>query len=156
MTAEIGANGKRARGAQRGNRNAEKHGSHAARRSLRELVARANDRRTREFRERLARQAAYLPDLGGVESLSRMEQRTLAELVGVEQRVDALSAWLDVHPLVYGRGSKAQVVPVLRDHVRLTELAASLRDRLGLKRRMKDANTIEREAVQPTAQEPGR
>jgi hypothetical protein len=135
--------GKLARGAQAGNTNAEKHGSHQARRDMRALVRRLNDRRTREFKEWMERRAVYLPDLGGEESLSAMELRTLGELVRTEQRIDALGAWLDARPLVYGRGSKAQVVPVLRDHMRLTELAAHLRDKLGLKRRPKDVMTLE-------------
>jgi hypothetical protein len=120
-----------------------KHGSHQARTDLQALVRRLNDRRTREFREWMERRAVYLPDLGGEETLTEMEKRTLGELVRVEQRVDALGAWLDARPLVYGRGRKASVVPVLRDHVRLTELAALLRDKLGLKRRAKDLRTIE-------------
>jgi hypothetical protein len=135
-------NGKLTRGGQRGNRNAEKHGSHQARRDMRTLLARSNDRRTREFRDWLERRAVYLPDLGGEETLSAMEQRTLGELVRVEQRIDALGAWLDAHPLVYGRGKNAQVVPVLRDHMRLTELAAHLRDKLGLKRRERAVQSL--------------
>lgn len=125
-------------GAQPGNGNAVKHGSHGARRRDRALIRLQKDKRTSQFRDWLERRTSYLPDLGGEQSLSAMELRTLEELVSVEQRLDALGAWLDARPLVYGRGSKATVVPVLRDHMRLTELAMHLRDKLGLERRQKD------------------
>lgn len=138
-----GANGKLPHGGQPGNRNAVIHDSHGARRQLRALVARQNDRRTREYRECQERVAAYLPDMGGRESLSAMQVRALVELVRIEQRADAIGAWIDSRPLIYGRRGKASVAPVFRDHMRLTELAMSMRKELGMQRRTKDAMTLE-------------
>lgn len=127
--------GSRRRGGQAGNRNAEKRGFWRLKTAVRELGARAIDRRTRIGKALAAWRRDLEEDLGGPEALTTQKRALVDLAVRTKLMLDSIDAWILEQRSLVDRKRRA-LLPVVRERQSLVATLRQILVDLGLERRL--------------------
>jgi hypothetical protein len=128
---------KRARGAQVGNVNGQKHGFSVLKRAVNGLGNRVIDRRTATGKALAKWRTDLLTDLGGETEISTQQSALIDLCVRSKLLLDSIDTWLLVQPsLVNSR--KKSLLPVVRERQQLADGLAKYLAMLGLRRIAKE------------------
>ena len=127
---------KQARGAQRGNENAQKHGLTTMKQAIKGLGGRVIDKRTTLGKALAKWRSDLIQDLGGRESISTQQEALVDLAVKSKLLLDSIDAWLLTQPsLVNAR--KRSLLPAVRERQQLADGLARYLTQLGLERKAK-------------------
>lgn len=116
------------------------HGAAAMRRTLRSLTTRRLDGRSALARAVREWKATIRDDLGG--DLTKAQETILEIAVQTWVQVSRLDDWLARQPSLVNARKRA-VIPVLRQRAQLADSLARHLERLGLERRVRDADSVD-------------
>ncbi len=127
---------KQAKGAQRGNENASKHGLTTLKQAVRGLGGRVIDKRTTLGKALAKWRTDLIQDLGGRDAISTQQEALVDLAVKSKLILDSIDAWLLTQPsLVNAR--KRSLLPAVRERQQLADGLARYLTQLGLERKAK-------------------
>ena len=119
-----------------------KQGLWSLKRAVQRLGGRVIDKRTTIGRQLASWRAELISDLGGHEAISTGEKQLVELAVRTKLMLDSIDAWILTQPtLVLHR--KRTIIPVVKERTALADQLARFLGQLGLKRRVREAITID-------------
>jgi len=129
-------------GAPLGSANHQKHGLYGARiKELRKYGPRAIDMRSKLGKAVAEYRASLISDLGGEESLSKMELALVDEAIVTRLMLATVNEWLSYRKTLVDRKTRSIIPAALQRNAFVNTLQGLLRD-LGLKRRAREVPTL--------------
>lgn len=123
-------------------RGGQKHGLTTLKRAVKGLGGRVIDRRTSLGKALDQWRANLIADLGGKEEVSTQELAIVNLAVKTKLMLDSIDAWVLTQPSLVNARKRA-LLPVVRERVQLADALSRYLGQLGLKRRAREAVSLQ-------------